>query len=235
VGHCERLGEGQDRRERVMTKETTVLHDLYHQHPRIKSALKELDSAKAASEDLLVRSAAAVEKHEREKREALDRGEVFAPVLGPIPSKEVRERAARQVDAAEASLDKVMAEIAVELSQQLEQREAEILEQATSTNVGDLGPLLDEVNSLLATKHLLAKALRRDWESRPSPGPIKAKPPVQAPTPQMSAADFVEAALSGESLLGVTELPVERKSIAFFSPEGEAVLRHGFANEGRSA
>jgi hypothetical protein len=217
-----------------MTKETTVLHDLYHQHPRIEFAQQEIDSAKAASEDLLARSAAAIEKHEREKREALDRGEVFAPVLGPIPSKEVRERAARQVDAAEASLDKAMAEIAVELSQRLEQREAEILEQATHTTVADLGPLLDEVNELLATKSLLAGSYRRALRAQAA-GPGRTPAVVAPAKSQASLSDLVAAATAGSSLLGVTKDPTEPTVVDFFSPEGEAVLRHGFAGEGRSA
>ncbi|MCU1624247.1 MAG: hypothetical protein JWL79_3092 [Frankiales bacterium] len=214
-----------------MTRETNVMHDLYHRHPRIKAAEHQLAEAKSASADLTARSDAAIAKHEQAKQEALDRGEVLAPVLEPIPSREVRGRADRQIAAAEAPLDRARAEIAVELSQQLEQREAEILEQATSTPVGDLGPLLNEVNQLLMTKRLLAGSYRRVSRAQGS-GPAAA---VVAPVKsEASLTDLVLAATTGTGMLGVTADPVERRVVDFFSPEGEAAMRHSFAGEGTS-
>lgn len=187
------------------------MHPLYSQHPTILAAEEQLSAATAAAADLTARSEAAIAKHEQEKREALDVGEVWAPVREPVPSREVRERAARSIDTAKDALQRAEASIAVDLCRQLEAREAELLERTRTTPVGKLAPLVAEVDTLLKTKSHVA-AVHRKVQQREAVGGPSGRRVVRLETAlagPVATADLVAAALAGSSLLGSTPEEVE--------------------------
>lgn len=171
------------------------MHAIVTEDPTVAAAMAVVAEAKEQADDMRRLSAEAHAAYEREKRAALDRGEVHSPPLLPVASREVKEHLETRLTSAMLALEQVYGRLAPQLVARLEARERELLAKAVTVKVRELEPIVAEIRTLsVDRKTLLSPSGRREY----------AQGRGGSPGVTVTAGAVVEVALTGGSLIGQT-------------------------------
>lgn len=125
------------------------MHRILSKNDSFTKARTEYEQAESNLDELLTKVRAAHAKHEASKQAALDKGEVYAPPLEPIPSLEVEEHVRNRKTATSREYARVIRELAQSLRVEFQAEQDALLAKALTTPAGRLQPIADELGSLL--------------------------------------------------------------------------------------
>jgi hypothetical protein len=179
------------------------MHRIVSTHPAVTEARDNLATARANLEAYEAKVAAAHATYDADVKAALDRGETHCPPMVPLPTAEVKAHVANRLRVAEEHYESTLNRLAVELIPRFEARELELLADVPKTKAGALGPVVDEIAQLVATKSDLLRRHRKMVVHRSS---AQGAPAVFAPISQqpVTAGSVVDTAAIGGSLVGQT-------------------------------
>jgi hypothetical protein len=192
------------------------MHRILSKNSGFTKARTEYEQAERNLDELVAKVRAAHTKHEASKKAALDKGEVYAPPLEPIPSREVEEHVRNRKIGTAREYARVVRELAQPLRVEFQAEQDALLAKALTTPAGGLQPIADELSSLLdawAYVDDVADALvhQRDTISRDVPE-----------GPAVAVLDVLAAATGERSL-------IEARALTTAASEEERVRREQLA------
>lgn len=201
------------------------MHKIVTEYAPFVAAERELTAAGEALANMEARIQQAQETHEREIQAGIRSGKLTA-MPSPIDPEKVRSAVRSRRSTAESEVAAVRAREAETVIALLEQRErevlAKVLEQGTLAGARDAAA---EVRSLAGGKTAMWTALQRKARQGPGHEIPTYLASVVLQSDRITAGAVVDAALTGGTLIGRSDLSPKPTPADFFSPESPAQLQ----------
>jgi hypothetical protein len=198
--------------------ERTDMHAIVKDDQDLKEARQEFVDAAAQQDDYALKVKRARLEYKAEQQAALERGEVHSPRLEVIPDQDVQRHLRERREKAALGFSERAASSLRRLAAKLEAREKELLDSVGRLKVSELQRIAAEVGELATAKEYLQGLA--GWRGYHGEPPTEPRRQVM-----VTAAQVLEAALDGGSVIGRTPPPPEpARVVDYNSPQGEAVM-----------